>query len=722
MKFGLRERQPDFDAPQDHMDKINGRFTGQAYIMEKINQLLQHALLAFTLTIVSFSSLYAAEYATQHAIEPMSLTALSEDDFLTDIPVVLTATRLAQPITEAPAAITIIDREMIRASGVREIAHLFRMVPGFIVSHDSGHSPIVTYHGLTGEYVARLQVLVDGRSVYSPVFGGVDWANLPLAMDDIERIEIIRGPNAVSFGSNSFLSVINIITQHASETTGSFVRGTRGSNGAKDAYARYGNSTGNFDYRITVGINNDEGFEARADDRSLKTARFRADYQLNAANSLMFQTGVTRGIREIDSDVLQATTNRQANINFEQIQWQRQINNNDALSLQFFHTVEDNNEIFDVTLTEFDGDPLAFPLRVIANNSTRSERFDVELQHTKQLQENMRFVWGLGLRQDSATGPHHFGTDPATGYTGNKKYFYNQMFRAFSNIEWRIKNNITLNLGTMWERSDLADVEFSPRVSLNYSITPEQSIRLSASRATRTPSLNEAYSNYSIPIREAASGSVLFVTTLSKGNINTKPEEVISYEAAYHANLIRKKLSFDLKLFHEELRDLITPDENSVNNPADPLLGEYVVYDNATDAHINGVEANLEFFPLQNTRVILSRSYTDIKSKNPNISSTKLAESAPKHITSLLAINRFPGGETASVLYYRVSDSNGLGSGKSLEGYGHVNIRLGFPFKWTGMRGEIALVVQNATGSYVDWRRDNIAETQQYITVSAQWD
>lgn len=640
-------------------------------------------------------------------------TAVSEEDFLADIPVVLTATRLAQPITEAPAAITIIDREMIRASGAREIADLFRMVPGFVVSHDSGHSPIVSYHGLTDEYAVRLQVLIDGRSVYSPVFGGVDWVNLPLAIDDIDHIEVIRGPNSASYGSNSFLSIINIVTQHASETTGTFIRGIEGSNGARDMVARYGNTTGDFDYRLTVGVNNDNGFEARADDRHIKSARFRSDYQANAKDSLMFQAGLTHGTREIDSKRLSSATDRDLSINFEQIRWQRQIDNNEAVSLQFFHTLEDIDQLFDVTL------PPA--VHIIVNSSTQSERFDVEFQHTKQLQEMIRMVWGLGLRQDSAKGPHIFGTDPAVGYTGSKQYFYNQLARVFANVEWRIKKNVALNLGSMWERSSLADAEFSPRIGINYSITPEQSIRLIASRATRTPSLNEAHSSFSFPVKNYPAPPFNFTSIVWVGNSNVNPEEITAYELGYHANLIRQKISLDIKLFHEKLRELITLDGNSIINPSDPLLGRYETYDNLTDADINGVEANAEFFPMQNTRVIASRSYTKINSENPHISSTKLEESAPKHITSILLINRFPGGITGSALLYSVSGSNGLGSGNRESGYQHVNLRLAFPLKWTGMTGELAFVVQNAKGNYVDWRPENVAETQQYITLSAQW-
>ncbi|MDT8384653.1 MAG: TonB-dependent receptor [Gammaproteobacteria bacterium] len=665
-----------------------------------------HCLFAATLALACLSPAYA--------LEPVTLAALSEEDFLADIPMVLTATRLAQPITEAPAAISIIDREMIRASGAREIVDLFRMVPGFVVSRDSGHSPIVTYHGLSTEYLARMQVLVDGRSVYSPVFGGVDWANLPLAMDDIERIEVIRGPNSASYGSNAFLSVINIITQHASATSGTFVRGTHGSNGARDATVRYGNTGGGFDYRITANINKDDGFEAREDDRNLKTARFRADYQASARDSVLFQAGATRGIREIDSKTLLTTEDRDININFEQIRWQRQIDNDDAVSLQFFHTLEDINEIFDVVL------PPA--VHIIRDSSTRAERFDLELQHTRQLEEKARLVWGLGLRQDAASGPHLFGTDPATGYTGSRKYFYNQVARGFSNVEWRLKPNLTLNLGAMLERSDLADYEFSPRLGLNYSFTPQQSIRLIASRATRTPTLTEARSNFRIPIENYPAPPFDFTTTIWVGNEDLNPEKITAYELGYHADLTRNKLSFDLKLFRENLHGLISLDENSIPNPADPLLGEYERYDNLTDAHIRGAEANLDFSPTPASRLILSRSLTDIKSENPNISSEKLDETAPRHITSILALHHFPSGISSSLLYYRVSESNGLGSGDPLPGYQHVNVRVGFPFRASGVSGELAFVVQNIGDGYIDWRSENVAETQQYVTVSAQLD
>ena len=101
-------------------------------------------------------------------------TGVSEKDFLSEMPVVLSASRLNQPIDEAPSAMTVIDREMIRASGYRNIADIFRLVPGFYVSYFNGHQPVVSYHGMSDQYSRRMQVLIDGRSVYMPPSGGVD--------------------------------------------------------------------------------------------------------------------------------------------------------------------------------------------------------------------------------------------------------------------------------------------------------------------------------------------------------------------------------------------------------------------------------------------------------------------------------------------------------------------------------------------------------------------
>ena len=131
------------------------------------------------------------------AVEPVN-PPLSEQDYFSEVPMVLTVSRLVQPVSEAPAAVTVIDRDMIRTSGFRDLADVFRLVPGFYVGLFTGNEQLVS-GGLNNRFFGRVQVLLDGKSVYTPMFGLVPWSALPLALEDIERIEVSRGPNAATY-------------------------------------------------------------------------------------------------------------------------------------------------------------------------------------------------------------------------------------------------------------------------------------------------------------------------------------------------------------------------------------------------------------------------------------------------------------------------------------------------------------------------------------------
>lgn len=177
-----------------------------------------------------------------------------------DVPMVLSATRLNQSFFDVPAAVTVIDRQMIEQSGVREIPELLRMVPGMVVGYESGSEAFVSYHGTSADLARRMQVLVDGRSIYQPLLASVDWIGLPLELADIERIEVTRGPNAATYGVNSFFAVINIITRHPADVAGSKISYRRGENGIEDYHARFAQKAGQVDWRLSVAGRADDGF------------------------------------------------------------------------------------------------------------------------------------------------------------------------------------------------------------------------------------------------------------------------------------------------------------------------------------------------------------------------------------------------------------------------------------------------------------------------------
>ena len=144
--------------------------------------------------------------------------APTEEDYFAQVPVVLTASRLDQPLNEAPGAMTVIDRETIRQSGARTVAEVLRLVPGYVLGGWNGANPLASYHVALDDFGGRNLVLIDGRSVYaSSYLGDTHYGMMGVLMQDIERIEVLRGANSAAYGANAMFGVVNIITRSGVE-------------------------------------------------------------------------------------------------------------------------------------------------------------------------------------------------------------------------------------------------------------------------------------------------------------------------------------------------------------------------------------------------------------------------------------------------------------------------------------------------------------------------
>ena len=230
---------------------------------------------------ISSSAFLCLVLALAQNIRAQELAALelTEADFFGDVPVVLTATRLKQSQKDSPIATTIIDREMIAASGFTEIPDLLRLAPGMLVNYDSGHIANAGYQFLFNRYSVRFQVLVDGRSVYTPLFGEMPWTQLGITIDDIERIEVIRGPSSASYGPNAMTGVISIITRDASLDAGIKFKINQGVNGRSEQFITVGDRIDALNYKLSLAARKDDGFKERYDNKKLLIANFRGDYQ-----------------------------------------------------------------------------------------------------------------------------------------------------------------------------------------------------------------------------------------------------------------------------------------------------------------------------------------------------------------------------------------------------------------------------------------------------------
>jgi iron complex outermembrane receptor protein len=191
----------------------------------------------------------------------------TEGAFFDDLPVVLTVSRLAQPLSDTPGAVTVLDRDAIRRSGARTLADLLRLVPGYVVSGYNGANPAAFYHAPLDEFGGRNLVQVDGRSLYTATFlGGTHRGMLTVQLDDIERIEVLRGSNSAAYGANALFGVINVVTRHSADTLGGFARVDAGEADIRDVAVRVGWGASDFTQRLTVAQRSDSGYKFVNDD------------------------------------------------------------------------------------------------------------------------------------------------------------------------------------------------------------------------------------------------------------------------------------------------------------------------------------------------------------------------------------------------------------------------------------------------------------------------
>lgn len=277
------------------MIQINKRFKGE--LMSLVCNAEKNRCLCFVyLSICLFITLFSFPvFADDHDLFGNE----TEDEFFSEIPSVISATRIRQPLTEISSSVTVIDRNMIEASGAIELADVLRLVPGMQVAYPQGNQIAVAYHGFSDAFPRNMQILVDGRSVYQPSLGDVDWLFIGVAIDDVDRIEVVRGPNSAFYGSNAVQGVINIITTQPYQNPGAHTRFTGGSLGTLNGVVRYAGNEGKLDYRMTATYEQANGLpgelDSTDDGRKVGGLSFRGVLQQSLNDEVDIQIGVNSG-------------------------------------------------------------------------------------------------------------------------------------------------------------------------------------------------------------------------------------------------------------------------------------------------------------------------------------------------------------------------------------------------------------------------------------------
>lgn len=586
------------------------------------------------------------------------------DDLFVDsqaLPQILTATRLRQSPAAVPGSMSVLDSELIRASGARNVPELLRLVPGMMVGYGAGNQPAANYHGSSVNDARRMQVLVDGRSVYRAGLATVDWGDIPLALEDIERIEVFRGPNTVSYGANALMAVVNILTRSPADSHGTRLKVIRGQRGIDDWYASQGLGWEGGDLRLSLSGQQDDGFDHNAqgqhyrDGRRLTRLSLSASHALNAEQSLDWQFSAKEGSEQrpyaytpVFPGVSGAGANADVNAKdyAASVRWNIDLDPRHSLYLQGSALHWDRQQVWSACDAAIAFSPqlaqlwrlnpgyterlarnidapippgsdqeqaLAREVRQQWHNgganpvcgdidqSTRESRLDLELQDTLSLSDSLRLVSGIAYRYDRA--------DSQTYYDGSLD---DTTWRLFGQLEWRADEHWIVQGGAMFEDTRLAGSSLAPRLAVNYLITPRHGLRAVYSEAVRSPDMFENNVNWSYRVdnlRPAAFGqrhAKYFVTTRGPGDLDQ--ERMRSQELGYNGFFSEIGLSLDIKLFHDQLTGMVS----------EPLRNNRPIASNANKARFTGSEAQLDWQLRSADRLRLTYAYVDAWASNPD--------------------------------------------------------------------------------------------------------
>lgn len=694
-------------------------------------------------------------------------TALSESYYFEEFPVTLTSTRLSQPLENIPSAITVIDKDMIRATGALSIPDVLRLVPGFTVAFYAGSRAAATYHGLSDQYARDMQVLIDGRSVYDPGYGGVAWFDLPIDIEDVNRIEVVRGPNATAYGSNAYAGVINIITDKPADVFGTRVSVTMGEGGRSKFFGSHADQISDVSFKISTAYEEGDGFDDRADDFNYGWINFDGEKRLDERNDLSFRFGVSQGsFEEGYSDVIQQVRELDDKYNYQQLVWNHVDSESNHFRLQFYHNHQEIDDSYVsppisemlLSLDALQAIPEPFRLDFFANamgapdyasflsamgiNDGRfliswlgmsSDRYDIEFEQTIQALDNFRFAWGLGLRLDEAKSDQIFHQSDAVS---------RHQARAFFNGEWQANDQLVFNIGGMLEDFENHSPILSHRLAANYHIDKNNTLRVNASRAYRMPTLYEEHVNFVIFVNEPYNDLNTWFSSL--GDLD--PQSIDSFELGFSGNYFDQGLGIDIKLFEERYRDVIRayrdfdypdPDRGLSDTTVLDNFNEFLhegaqVYANTGSVDTYGIEINTKFIPSHKDLIFLGYSYMhtdgkEIRKLKDGVYSydEEVYKRAPIHTFSLLLSHRFDSGIEASTVYYYTDSISWYGEGDPVPSYKRMDVRLAKQLDIFDTDSEVSLLIQNVNGENVEFyngdKMRNIWNKRVYLQFSSHF-
>ena len=635
---------------------------------------------------------------TQAALA-IDTTDYSESDFLEPIPSVEAATRYSMPLSDAPSSVTLITREMIDAMPMVNFVDVLKLVPGFQVYYANGSIPGVTVNGQSDRFPRRLEIRVDGRSVYTPINSSVSWESLGLDSNDIAYIEVVRGSNVAAYGANAVQGAVNIHTRNPITTSGTEVSITAGDWQTRNSSLRHSFRSETAAYTLRAKYRENEGFEQLDDQSYADSAALQGVYTPTLIDEFQWEVGYSDGNFGFgDGDRPESFTDENIDTQWFTLGWKH---------LQGSHTLKLNTSInlgrydrsrqvlltedFEITLQQLEA---FFPDQVdklieVEDGKREYQQYDIELQHHVALQSDSHFLWGAGIRHQKLKAPAAFGTESDSSAT---------IYYLFSNIDWSFNPHWRANFGLMAEDHEQQDTEFSPRLSIKYQLNQQHHFRISGSVAYRQPSL---YEQERLVQREVDSGVVVNLLFATDPDIGS--EKFQTYEIGYLGYWFDNKLSLDYRLFREYLDDGVI----YIKHPNNDINGKFRQLENAESDRTSGYETQIQWRP--DISWLISAQYRNTRKENNFRPSN--------HIASMLVSKQLPKGWSLSSTFFHQSETNWQ-RGSNVPGWHRYDLKVSKKWAINGANIDLALILQNVTNEeYLEYQEGNLFEQMSFLSL-----
>ena len=541
---------------------------------------------------------------TQKSQLPPRLATLGLEELM-DLEVT-SVTRMESTVGESPAAVSVISQEDIRRSGATTIAELFRRVPGMNVARIDNNKWAVSARGFNDRFANKLLVQRDGRTIYDPIFAGVIWNAVDYPLDDIERIEVIRGPGASLWGANAVNGIINIITKSASNSRGGLFSAGGGTPEGKFGALRYGGALDDkTDYRVYAkGFEREKQFSQLGDTHdgwNGASTGMRLDWRQNDLNTVTVQGDFLQsdaGSQDPDLMMTPPFISLVANTSVSKSgnvlgRWTHVTDEQSSWSLQAYWAGFDTR-------------------RTVIQASNRNDSYDLDFQHEFPIGHRHKFIYGLGYRYiDQDTG--NSLSDNGLSLSWLKNHYSLSVYSAFLQDEYvLVPDTVRVFLGSKFEHNDFTGFEIQPTGRLLWTPTNRQTFWASVSRAVRTPSISE----------DGIMLSATFPTTLPSGaqlfprltgNSELSSVRFIAYELGYRAQ-VWKAFFLDGALFYHHYDGMVVIVPQSIQGgfaPGTAILP--VVFQNRMAGESYGAEIVADWRPAKQWRLYGTYTFLEMK-------------------------------------------------------------------------------------------------------------